>query len=334
MKPHRRPGLRARGRLALGALALLAGCALPSLEKSGLASVQRQPAFELAQTPFFPQEDHQCGPAALATVLAASGATVDPETLVGQVYLPGREGSLQAELVAAARRHGRLAVRLAPSTEALLATVADGHPVLMLQNLGLPQAAAWHYAVLIGWDAPANRFILRSGREPRERLSSARFLQTWGLAERWAVVVVDPALPPPPSVSAAEWIAAAAPAEASGQAALAAQAYASAVQRWPTEPLAWIALANRRYADRDLPAAEQALARAVELDPQPAALNNLSQVRLERGCHEAARQTLERIGTPPEALAGAVADTRRQIEASAPGDAPGCSTTAAAPAPR
>ena len=42
--------------------------------------------LELRDTPFFPQEEYQCGPAALATVLAASGVAVSPDDLTGKVY--------------------------------------------------------------------------------------------------------------------------------------------------------------------------------------------------------------------------------------------------------
>ncbi|HUG04491.1 MAG TPA: hypothetical protein VML92_08685, partial [Steroidobacteraceae bacterium] len=65
-------------------------------------------SVELAGTPFFPQDEYQCGPAALATVLRASGVATLPDDLKPQVYVPGRRGSLQAELIGAARRHGRL----------------------------------------------------------------------------------------------------------------------------------------------------------------------------------------------------------------------------------
>ena len=37
---------------------------------------------ELAQVPFFPQDEYQCGPAALATVLASAGAKVTPDWLM------------------------------------------------------------------------------------------------------------------------------------------------------------------------------------------------------------------------------------------------------------
>src|SRR5690606_29566356 len=60
---------------------------------------------ELKSVPFFPQDEYQCGPAALATSLAATGVKVTPTELVPQVYLPERKGSLQVEMLAAARRH-------------------------------------------------------------------------------------------------------------------------------------------------------------------------------------------------------------------------------------
>lgn len=294
--------------------AAVAGCATPSLQKSALAPVQARDVFELDQTPFFPQTVHQCGPAALATVLVASGVSTSPEGLTGEIYIPEREGSLQAELIAATRRHARVAVRLPASTEALLDSVASGQPVLVLQNLRFKRWPAWHYAVLVGWNASRDELILRSGTEKRETLSLARFLQTWTLADRWAVTIADPAKPPPQAVEAADWIAAIAPLESLGQLATAAAAYGYATERWPDSALAWLALANARYAQHDLASAEQALESAVALQADAATLNNLAQVRLERGCAKTALDALNRIGSVPPALQQAVDDTRRQIE--------------------
>ena len=58
-----------------------------------------------------------------------------PEALVEQVYLPQREGSLQAEMLAAPRRHGLVSYPLAPRLADLLKEVAAGTPVIVLQNL-------------------------------------------------------------------------------------------------------------------------------------------------------------------------------------------------------
>ena len=81
----------------------LSGCATPMRTQD--AAFQGLPVrTELTATPFFPQEAHQCGPASLATALAAAGYPADLGKLGQQVYLPGREGSLQAEMLAGARR--------------------------------------------------------------------------------------------------------------------------------------------------------------------------------------------------------------------------------------
>ena len=67
---------------------------------------------EGADVPFVPQERYYCGPAALAMVLAWSGLPLTQEDLVPEVYTPGRKGSLRTDVLAASRRHGRMAVQI------------------------------------------------------------------------------------------------------------------------------------------------------------------------------------------------------------------------------
>lgn len=247
-------------------------------------------------------------------VLGAEGVPVTPEQLVPEIYIPGREGSLQSELIAAIRRHQRVPYTLAPEVNALLAELAGGHPVLVLQNLAFASFPRWHYAVLIGYDAGSSELILRSGREARQRMSLRRFLQTWDRAQRWAVVVVQPGQLPA-SADARRWIAATAPFETLGQFETAATAYDAAAGRWPDQPLVWQAQANLNYRRQDLSGAETALRRALALSPDAATRNNLAQVLLEQGCRAGARAALDAIGEPPSALAAAVADTRKAIGA-------------------
>src|SRR5690606_28591997 len=88
--------------------------------------------------PFHPQTEYHCGPAALAGILGASGVApgvADPDALAPKVYLPGRKGSLQLELVGATRRAGRIPYEVDATPEALLAELAADRPVLVLQNL-------------------------------------------------------------------------------------------------------------------------------------------------------------------------------------------------------
>jgi len=273
-------------------------------------------SIELADTPFFPQEVDECGPAALATALGASGVAVTPDELVPVLYLPGRRGTLQAEMIAGTRRHGRVPYPVAPRLDELLATVAGGTPVLVLQNLGLSFWPQWHYAVVVGFDTDRDTLLLRSGTQRRREMSAGAFDRSWQRAQRWALAVVAPEAPPK-TARTHEWLAAASAFEELKQPEVAAQAYGAATRRWPDEPLPWQALANARYAQRDLAGAEEALRRALALKPAAATLNNLAQVLLERGCPQTARSAIARAETlaPDEGERATLARTRAQVDA-------------------
>ncbi len=297
-------------------LAILAGCAAsPPLANGIPPGLPR--ALELRNTPFFPQENFQCGPAALATVLGASGVQVQPEALAPQVFLPKRHGSLQAELIGAARRQGRLAYLLPGNGDALLSELAEGRPVLLLQNLGVKQIPIWHYAVLVGYDTDRNVAVLRSGRHERQEMRWQRFARSWDRAGRWAMTTVAPGVIPV-QADAARYLEAVAGLEMTGNGQAAAVSYDAAIARWPDEPIAWLGRGNVAYADGDHGMAADAYSRAAILAPgDAAARNNLAQVLADAGCVDEAHRQLGRAvalaaGT---ALSATIAATRTQIEA-------------------
>lgn len=297
---------------ALALAALLGGCAgAPHITD---VNPTRRSA-ELESTPFFPQDEYQCGPAALATVLSASGVAVTAEELVERIYLPGRKGSLQAELVSTSRAYGRVPYALAPSFGDLLAEVAAGNAVLILQNLGLPFWPAWHYAVVVGYDEDRDELVLRSGRERRRIESTKAFLRHWNLAERWALVVVPPDSPPQ-TARALDWLRTAGAFEELGKFELAAQAYRASTRRWPDDPLGWQLLGNARYAQRDWIEAESAFRSALRIEPSASTRNNLATVLLERGCPMLAAAEIQRAleRAAPEAETRIFKRTREQIE--------------------
>jgi tetratricopeptide (TPR) repeat protein len=282
----RRPAFHIR-LLTCGLFALLAGCASAPQTQQLLQTATGLPSqHEITDTPFFPQQRYQCGPAALATALTYSGVDIDAAALVDEIYLPSRQGSLQIEILASSRRHARLPYRIAPQMSALLSEVAAGNPVLVLQNLGLSWTPQWHYAVAVGFDIAQQEIVLRSGTEARHRVNMNTFELTWARSQYWGIVV----LPPdklPATATADSYLRSVVNLEGTQQNdrwQLANQAYRTALTRWPGNLVAQMGLGNSAYQLADLNAAEQAFRHAIHDHPDAAAAhNNLAQVLLERG---------------------------------------------------
>ena len=276
----------------LCATLLVAACA-PYQAQETNPSLPVEPFRELAETPFFPQDKYQCGPASLAMVLNAAGAGVSPQQLQPLVYLPGNKGSLQAEMLAAASHYGYLAVPVPATLDSLLQELSDGRPVLVLQNLGVAALLLWHYVVVIGYDLEQRIFYLRSGRDRRKVYSFGRFLKTWSRAGNWAMVVVEPG-EVPLSATATAYLQAATALERQHNPAAALRAYAAATRRWPDQPLLWAAAGNAAYALERFADAEAAYREALSLQPGAAAImNNLALALAAQGCTPTALAVLD-----------------------------------------
>jgi len=273
-------------------LLLLVGCAGPARLAQLPAELPER--VELTATPFHPQTEHQCGPAALATVLGAAGRNTDPAALATEVYLPGRQGSLQPELAAAARARGLLAYETGPSLSELLAQVAAGRPVLVLQQLGAGPWPYWHYAVVIGYDTASGTVLLRSGTDRRQAQRASLFAATWDRGGNWGLVLLEPGTMPA-QPDPVRYMSAAAALEAAGNPAAANAAYAAAARLWPKAPLPRLGLGNLAAAAGDWAEAERWYRAVLADDPtQAAALNNRAEALVRLGCRDAARLLLQR----------------------------------------
>jgi hypothetical protein len=309
--------LQSAGRLA-GAFLLvlqLAACSytLQSTRLQTSAPANLPPSRELASTPFFPQQRYQCGPAALATVLAGRGVSVQPAQLVGKVYLPARQGSVPLEMEVAARGYGMLVYPLAADMEVLLSEVAAGHPVLVLQNLGFSWWPRWHYAVVVGYDLAEATVLLRSGTTRRYRVAMGLFETTWRRADYWARVILPPGRFPA-TAEPLPYARAALALEQSGQQQAALTAYRAATGRWPESVVNWLARGNLAYGLGEDREAEASFRGGLEVAPEHADLwNNLGYALARQGCHRQALQAVQcAIALQPDTPA--YHDSLRELE--------------------
>lgn len=241
----------------------------------------------LERVPFYPQQDYQCGPAALATVLNSTALAVTPDELVSQVYIPARRGSLQIEMLATARRYGRLPYVLSGSLGDMLQEVGHGRPVLVMQNLGLARLPQWHYAVVVGYNMARAEIRLRSGTVRDYVMPLSLFEKTWARAEHWAVVVLEPGQLPLHAEETA-YFQAVADFELSHQGEPALRSWRAGLQRWPASRLLNMGLSNQLYAQGDLQGAAKVLQQLLSIDDFASAHNNLAWLMLELGDRSAA----------------------------------------------
>ena len=288
-----------RSALLVVAIASSMGCATARIHDERSAAPS-SPSAPVIAVPFHAQEAYECGPAALAMTLGWSGLEIAPADIVGEVFTPGRKGSIQTDLVAAARRRDRVAY-VVHGRDELLAELAAGNPVIVLQNLGLSWLPRWHYAVVVGHDTTRGAFVLHSGRDANRAVGEATFAHTWRRADEWGLLT----LPPERIAATADeqrWLAAGVGLEQAGRVQAAGAAYGAAIKRWPESLAARIGLANVEYAGGDFAAAERSLRSAIAGHPTAAvAWNNLAQLLGERGrkteAIEAARRA-DALGGP------------------------------------
>ena len=259
----------------------------------GLLDLEVPYQFEINNVPFFPQKSYQCGPAVLSMALVWSGIQVKPDIVAPEVFTPSLKGSLQAALIGAARRHGRVAYPIT-TIDSLIKELASGHPVIILQNLGFSWFPIWHYSLAIGYNLADGCVILHSGKTYRKHLSLATFERTWARSHYWGLLILPPSQLPVTAKESA-YISAVIGLEKAHHWKEALQGYQTALSLWPNNLGAYIGIGNCYYALGEFKAAEDILQQAAVFFPNEGMiLNNLAQVFLEQKKYDNALESIRK----------------------------------------
>ncbi|WOH39070.1 PA2778 family cysteine peptidase [Thalassotalea fonticola] len=243
--------------------------------------------------PYFTQQENQCGPAALATLLVHRGIDVNVEQLNQQLYIPAKGGSLAIELKAQARQYELLAYVIEPDIFSLLSELNAGNPVIVMQNLGFEWMPKWHFAVAVGYDLEHEQIRLRSADSRLYEASLGLFIKTWQRANQWAMVVM-PADQMPATATPKPYLKAANELEQVGHALAAQQAYNSALLKWDNNNSALIGMGNTHFALGNFQLASQYFGHFIKQGSDPAiGWNNLAFSLEKYGCITAAQQAVE-----------------------------------------
>lgn len=287
----------------LGLTVLLSACAgrSPMVMPEATELAHLPDRILLQDVPFHAQDAYQCGPASLAMVLNHRGVAATPDSLKDRVYLPERKGTLQVEMISAARERDLLVYPLDKDLQAILTELAAGNPVLVMQNLAFNWYPQWHYAVVVGYDLNAREMLVHSGLNKAQREPFHVFMRTWSRADYWARVILPPGQLPA-TARPLTYLRAASDLEQTGRLQSAEAAYRSAVEQWPDQPTARFGLGNTLWAGNKRPAALEQFQQLVNDFPdfQPG-WNNLATGLELSGCASAAaaaRQCSQQVPKP------------------------------------
>jgi tetratricopeptide (TPR) repeat protein len=236
------------------------------------------------------------------------------EELDSRTLIPQKGGTLQIELMAAARANGFLVYQLEQNIDALVAELSVGHPVIVLVNRSFSWAPLWHYAPVTGYDAQMQTVLSHFADEANEAVPLATFEAIWERSQKWGVVLLPPGKIPA-TATPRKFLSCVYELEKSGMLQEALLSYKAASTRWPENVEILFALGNAYYGLHQLNKAEEMYRKILFLDAvNPLALNNLADISLHKGKLEEAESLLNQAKTDDVAIEAILNATRQEIE--------------------
>lgn len=252
------------------------------------------PSAEIDGLPFVPDDDLYCGPAALSMVLTHAGRHAPFDELAPRLFLPGRKGTLQLDMVALARTYGLTPYVIEPKMADLLAEVAAGRPVIVLENFGFSWLPIWHYSTVAGFDLSRKTVLRKSSIRERSVTPMAVFEHLWKGEGYWGFVLLRPG-DAPVNPNPEKWFRALAESEPYMGLTDAQSAWEAFVGVFPRFSLGHAALGNVAFNGGRFQEAAEGFRRALAIDPRNAQVAALATTVFEGAKDPAGRACAERV---------------------------------------
>jgi ABC-type bacteriocin/lantibiotic exporter with double-glycine peptidase domain len=143
----------------------------------------------ISGVPFFRQTEQDCGPAALAGILAFHGRPANLETITASIYLPKLRGTLPMDLERYAKASGFITTSPDGTFDALRSAVRSDIPVICLLDLGFGPYRQPHYVTVIGFDDGNKIIIMHDGATANRTMTYETFGKYWSRAGNWMIVI-------------------------------------------------------------------------------------------------------------------------------------------------
>lgn len=235
------------------------------------------------------------------------------EELDARTLIPAKGGTLQIELVTAARADGLIAYPMKPTFEALFAELEAHHPVVVLVNRSFSWHPMWHYVPVIGYDEKKRSIITHFADQPNESVPLGTFAALWQRSENWGVVLLPPG-EIPASVPLKTFLRAVYEFEKTGEGTEAIKTYKSALLRYSDNTDILFALANSEMKNSQLLDAEKHYRQILALNPSHSlALNNLAILLSRNGKFHEGLELLNKVVSDDPKILSLVKSSHEEI---------------------
>jgi predicted double-glycine peptidase len=148
----------------------------------------------IVQVPYFEQEDFQCGPAALATVInywhikdEKSDKRITVDSIIAEIYSPSAKGVLGLDLEFYARKLGFNVVQYSGTLEEIKRSIDAKSPIIILVDYGATFLQQNHFMVAKGYTHDS--IVFNSGRRENQLISNEALMRIWKKTGFWALTV-------------------------------------------------------------------------------------------------------------------------------------------------
>ena len=141
----------------------------------------------LGNISFYPQEDHQCGPASLAGVLNYQGLGISPAEIAQDLFSKSAGGTLTIDMLLYPQRKGFFALSYSGSLGDLREKIDSGYPLIVMVDYGFSVWQKNHFMVVVGYNG--NGVIVNSGKKEHENIENETFLRAWRRTDSWTLLV-------------------------------------------------------------------------------------------------------------------------------------------------
>lgn len=135
--------------------------------------------------PFHPQDDYQCGPASLASVLNFHGDPVTPDQIARDIFRRDLGGALSLDMVLYARKRGHRAEWYNGGPDDIIRAVARNRPLIIMVDYGFANLSKNHFMVVIGYGPDG--VIAHNGRAREARIPWSDLVGPWRRANSWTL---------------------------------------------------------------------------------------------------------------------------------------------------